>query len=522
MRRALCQIAACLLLAGLLGGAPAWAAAPGPALTIESQALPSVFSPEHVSTGTPDSYVLTVTNSGSEPTDGSAIEIGDTPADSLAAQSIGGILQSSELGTGLSCEWAARLRCAYSGTLAPGDSLRVLIVVAVAPGTAGSVTNTATASGGGAATALTRETTPVGGAAESLAVPFGVQSFAFLVGGANGLTETQAGAHPYQNTVSFTLDSVPRAQREDYLVAGGLGGSAGAVKDLVFDLPPGFLGNPSAIERCPQYKVPSGECPATTQIGVAKIYSAPPAGSRALQNVVTISPIYNVVPGQGFPAEFELYDKTPVTLYATVDPKTNYSVRVTIPDIPAAGHVLGSSTTFFGTPSANADYANHNSGATQTAFLENPTGCTTEPQYAHVYADTWQQLAATLPDGAPDLSDPNWVRAQTVVFPEVSGCELLQFNPSLEVRPDATRADEPAGMTVDLNLPQAPLTEGELGSPALKAATVTLPSGISVSPSAADGLEGCALAQIELLSASAGPLPAGVAIGHGEGDDAAA
>jgi hypothetical protein len=72
----------------------------------------------------------------------------------------------------------------------------------------------------------------------------------------------------------------------------------------------------------------------------------------------------------------------------------------------------------------------------------------------------------------------------------------MQFAPSVLVGPGVgepggtTQADAPSAYTVDLKVPQ---TEGfeELATPPLKDAVVTLPAGVSVNPSAADGLVGC-------------------------------
>ncbi len=95
----------------------------------------------------------------------------------------------------------------------------------------------------------------------------------------------------------------------------------------------------------------------------------------------------------------------------------------------------------------------------------------------------------------------------------MTGCELLQFNASLSVTPDTTQADEPAGTTVDLHLPQAAQQFPALVSPEFKETTVTLPSGLSLAPSAGDGLEGCTDAQISLESAGPGSCPNGSQIG---------
>ncbi len=59
------------------------------------------------------------------------------------------------------------------------------------------------------------------------------------------------------------------------------------------------------------------------------------------------------------------------------------------------------------------------------------------------------------------------------------------------MQPETTQADTPSGYEVDLKVPQSTNLFPVLATPDLKDATVTLPAGVSVSPSAADGLVGC-------------------------------
>ena len=81
-----------------------------------------------------------------------------------------------------------------------------------------------------------------------------------------------------------------------------------------------------------------------------------------------------------------------------------------------------------------------------------------------------------------------------------TGCNLLQFQPEVQFQPSAaseggtTQADEPTGATFDLKVPQ-PEEDGTNATPELKDATVTLPQGMTVDPSAADGLQACSDAQ---------------------------
>ena len=73
------------------------------------------------------------------------------------------------------------------------------------------------------------------------------------------------------------------------------------------------------------------------------------------------------------------------------------------------------------------------------------------------------------------------------------GCERLSFEPTITVQPETSGGTEtPSGLNVDLTIPQPESPEG-LNEADLKEAVVQLPSGMTVSPSAANGLSACPL-----------------------------
>ena len=96
--------------------------------------------------------------------------------------------------------------------------------------------------------------------------------------------------------------------------------------------------------------------------------------------------------------------------------------------------------------------------------------------------------------------------------PAVTGCQRLPFDPSLSVAPDVIEADTPSGYELDLNIPQPEVPEG-LASADLEEAAVTLPEGVGVSLSAADGLQACTDAQAGLGSQAAVSCPDASKIG---------
>ena len=68
--------------------------------------------------------------------------------------------------------------------------------------------------------------------------PFGFQSFEASLGG-----DTQAGSHPAALTVSFAFNSALNG-------GGDLEPLGGEADDLEFQLPPGLIGNPTAVPQC--------------------------------------------------------------------------------------------------------------------------------------------------------------------------------------------------------------------------------------------------------------------------------
>jgi hypothetical protein len=104
-------------------------------------------------------------------------------------------------------------------------------------------------------------------------------------------------------------------------------------------------------------------------------------------------------------------------------------------------------------------------------------------------ADSWQAAGT-------------FVRASSEM-PGMLGCGKLQFTPTIEIQPEATSADSPTGLHVDLHVPQNANPAG-LAEADLRGATVTLPAGLTIDPSGANGLEACSPTQIEL----SGPEPA--------------
>ncbi len=381
--------------------------------------------------------------------------------------------------------------CTYShAPVRPGVSLVMTLGVEVpsAASEGEEAVNVATVTGGGAPPASTSETSTVNSGTPS----YGLESLDFQAAALDGLTDTQAGDHPYETTVSYFLNNeVDSSEGGAQYGPVSHGGVTEETKDFVVDLPPGFVGNPQVVAKCTPQRVQAETCPPSTQIGVATTYIVGGAlnGNRPFP---TINPIYNVTPEPDEPADLQFNDTGRViNLAVNVSQETGYAVRVTVSGITRIAQIAGVSVTFFGDPQSNPDVFNQSTGAQPLGFLTNPVDCSAGPLTARVSTDSWERPGAWLANGSPDLADPNWKTAAATVYPSMTGCDMLQFNPSVSVVPDTTQADEPTGVTVGVHVPQGTGIPPALTTPELEDATVTLPAGMSISPSAADGLQAC-------------------------------
>ena len=80
-----------------------------------------------------------------------------------------------------------------------------------------------------------------------------------------------------------------------------------------------------------------------------------------------------------------------------------------------------------------------------------------------------------------------------------TGCASVRFDPAISAQPTSTVADSPTGLSIDLTVPQEALSNpAAIAQADLRKAVVTLPEGLTVNPSSADGLAACSLAQIDL------------------------
>jgi hypothetical protein len=313
-------------------------------------------------------------------------------------------------------------------------------------------------------------------------------------------TFSQAGGHPWALTAiqEFTSEELPETAsfpHPSFVPTRD-------PKDIVVGLPPGLLGDPMAVERCPLTVALEEQCPDAAQVGVFRLKWS--GGKEAL------GPIVDVMPEAGQSAEFvlelEVHHRPVLTGHLVRGPQ-GYGFSVASNNIPESSGLIAAETTFWGVPAdpshdplrglecASVYYGDpltcdirtggKPAKVTPVPFLTLGTDCAAGPQKATVRADSWQE-----PGRVGDNQQYfGYVEAETTMV-GVTGCDLLQFHPTIEAQPDTLLADEPVGLGVNLKVPvdEAPQSNA---TPQLRESLITLPEGMSVSPGIVDGIRAC-------------------------------
>jgi hypothetical protein len=369
-------------------------------------------------------------------------------------------------------------------------------------------------------------------------VAFGIESFENpILASEGGQPATRAGSHPYSmtTTVMFNHIILNEVHREGYIYVE----VGGAPKNMEVKLPSGLTVDPDAtVQKCTLAELSiNHECPLTTVVGVATVYLYEFGGVSA--------PIYDMAAPPGAPAELVFEPATigiPINIIGKVRTGGDYGLSAEVANITQKVSTYGAKVTLWGDPYAESHDAERGRCATRTKqeqqaekeqyekevkeesyegrvydfscpvktgeeskpLLTMPSSCPAESLATSVSLDSWQE---------PE----NYLTALSA-SPAVADCEKLRFNPSLSVQPaepepQAASPESPTGLAVALQLPQEEgLGEAgmsRLATSDLKEAVVTLPTGVTVSPSAANGLETCSLEQIGLNNANAPSCPNG-------------
>jgi hypothetical protein len=309
---------------------------------------------------------------------------------------------------------------------------------------------------------------------------------------------TQAGGHPWALAVKgeFTSEEIELTDHSQVNPD-----PTRDPKDIVTNLPPGLLGDPLATPRCSLTYVTTSSkfCPADTQIGMYDV--------REESNHELFGPVVNVTPEAGQSAEFALEEMTkndtPLLTAHLVHTAQGYgftvvsnnvpalsirSFEITIWGVPADPSHNPMRGRFCGRPSGRDELlcqgGGDTSGIAPVPFLTMPADCSAGPETAVLRADSWEE-----PGSVSEGRYSGYAEARSAL-PGATGCDLLRFDPLIEVHPNTATADEPVELGVSLQVPLSE-TPASTATPQLRDTTLTLPEGMSISPGIVDGIQAC-------------------------------
>jgi hypothetical protein len=307
---------------------------------------------------------------------------------------------------------------------------------------------------------------------------------------------TQAAGHPAFGVTAFkinTIGNIPEAA------------PTGIVTHVRTDVAPGVSTNPEAVGKCamPEFEgieVAPGiftppACKPATEIGINKVIVYIPTATP--KDIPLQGKVYNIVQPSGLASLFGVALELPEALTGHAglvahtlieghiewasDYHDYYEIKVS-PTIP----LIASRLSLFG-----------NIGTTgKGGFITNPSTC---PGPGPSTTNTVKLQSSASQEGVRTYTTPIGTE----------GCDGLPpfapvpFAPSFSLTPETKQSDQPDGITTELTLPHDP-SPANIDSSQLKTASITLPEGMTLNPSAAQGLEACTPAQARIHSLVAG------------------
>jgi hypothetical protein len=266
------------------------------------------------------------------------------------------------------------------------------------------------------------------------AASFGIEDFTAAT------TTSQAGGHP-DLTTTVTLPSEPGKFP-------GISRVVDNTRSITVELPPGFVGDPSALPECTEIQFALRECPIASQVGFANTKLIGNSGEGPIFGYGT--GLYNLQPRNADTVAELGFTVIAVQVFLQVKVRSdgNYGLTVESPGVSAGLSVIAAEITTWGVPAdpshdsqRNPDLSNTEPESDQplVPFFTNPTTCG-GPLTFHAAATSYQ---------APEVK-----HEAVTTLPPITGCDQLEFHPGLKARPTTNRTDAPSGLNVSIDLPQ--------------------------------------------------------------------
>jgi hypothetical protein len=455
--------------------------------------------------------VVTVTNLGDAPVDAteSPVTVVDHLPEGVEAAGVEAFAGAQNHIKGIECTIVApdEVSCTFEKVLPPFEALEVEVLanligeppVAGAPGTI-------TVSGGNA---------PAASVAQNIRIspeptPFGIEQFSSQSEEEGGAPTTRAGAHPFQLTTTIQLNTaaLQGGNRRDAFIE-----QPGLPRNLRFSLPAGLVGNATATPRCPMAvflttsEELTNECPDASAVGVTSVAIIEPALFGLLRVAV---PVFNLAPADGEPARFGFMAVgTPVVIDTAVDPDNGYRIVASVNNATQVANFLSSTVSLWGSPGDSSHDSSRGwncvyflaqgtcgrpNGLGEAAFLRQPVSCASPLDFG-VQLEPWNVPIGTV------------VKQAESTQPAMTSCNQVPFDPTIASSPTNPGAGTPSGLDFRLDMPNSGLLnpKAKAAEGQAKKIEVTLPEGVTVNPSEANGLGACTPQQYTQETAESAP-----------------
>jgi hypothetical protein len=359
--------------------------------------------------------------------------------------------------------------------------------------------------------------------APAASAAFGLKAFDAAFTDANGEPERRAGAHPFAADTYLEFNYGP--QEEGKLLPEG-----GDIKTTTLELLKGLAGSAVAAPPCSTLDflgdAGTPKCAVSSIVGITAVRLNTPESEPVIANV------HNLVAPPGVAARlgFQVL-QIPVTIDVSVKQSPDHNIVARIPNAAQAATVFAAATQIWGVPAdPRHDFAR--GSCRLQAFvpgeprivdgklnLKRGAEAEAAPQCP---AGTGEVPLLTLPRAcqgplATGYEIESWLgnrEAGAQLTPAFTGCDAssLPFDPGISSQATADSAEAASGLDFEIEF----IDEVDPGNDGLsdpdgivqsdiKKTVVTLPRGVTVNPSIAEGLDVCTLADLDRETIGSAP-----------------
>jgi hypothetical protein len=331
----------------------------------------------------------------------------------------------------------------------------------------------------------------------------GLKTFDVTFSGPSGAGVSQAGSHPFSMSTAFDVNTVE--------IPEGIASDEG-VKDLEIAQIEGFVGDQTSVPRCSSddFLTPvtsnATDCPDSSAVGMVEIEIGLKGGFETQE-----APVYFLDPAPGKVAKlgFNILE-VPITTDIGLSQSPPYNLVASTRYVSQAIEFFGAKLTLWGNPADPAHDpergrcyntpASCPAGISEIPLLTMPRSCK-GPLESEWEVDSWQHPGAWVKGFAETHDDAIPPKPQGM-----GGCGKLGFSPQVSAQPTSTQAESASGLDFSIDVADEGLKNPEgIAQADIAKIFTAFPAGMTLNPSAAEGLGVCSRTRYAAESLTATP-----------------